>query len=229
MSRMTNLTSGLLVAIEGSDAAGKSTLAAALSGLSDTVLVRQPGGTPVAEALRGIFKQNWDNEVIDPMSEIMMLMAARRQIYTGVVRPALLEGKTVILDRHLLSTLVYQHDRLPDPVISDTEIAALNNRVFPVQPDLTIFLHVDQETANERLSFRGEAVKLDRIEASINLSNIITSYNHRVSRALDRATTFAHISFTEELVVIDTVTNGIEAVKEQAVSFIEDHLARRVR
>lgn len=102
---------GFFVTIEGIEGSGKSTL---LSGLKefletlglDVVITREPGGTVFAEELRKFILHK--NEVIDPWTEVFLLLAARRENVTKIILPALREGKIVISDRYTDSTIAYQ-------------------------------------------------------------------------------------------------------------------------
>lgn len=106
-----NLQPGLFVVLEGPEGAGKSTLAAALvaryrgEGV-DPVLVREPGGTPAAEALRAELldhHREWTAE-----AELLYMVTARADLVARVIRPALQSGRLVISDRYDLSTRAYQ-------------------------------------------------------------------------------------------------------------------------
>ncbi len=102
---------GLFLVIEGPEGAGKSTLARALArrlaarGLAP-VEVREPGGTPVAEAARAAFL----DPALDvaPLAELFLLLAARADLVAKVIRPALDAGRPVVCDRYDLSTMAYQ-------------------------------------------------------------------------------------------------------------------------
>lgn len=102
---------GLFVAIEGPEGAGKSSLAATLTARltaagHEVVAVREPGGTPVAEAARAAFL----DPALDaaPLAEVFLLLAARADLVAKVIRPALARGAVVVCDRYDLSTEAYQ-------------------------------------------------------------------------------------------------------------------------
>lgn len=152
----------MFISIDGGDGCGKSTqierLEAYLAGLGrETLVCRDPGSTPTGEAIRSILLNRSDLN-ISPMSEALLFMAARAQMMDEIVRPALSEGKIVIADRFVLSTLVYQGyagGLSPNEIFAVAKIAV--GRLFP---DLTILLDIDPETAFSRLKR-----PLDRMES----------------------------------------------------------------
>lgn len=99
---------GKFVALEGVEGAGKTTIIKQLKlhfeGRSDVVFTREPGGTRLAEHIRGLFLRFGG----DPIFELMMVFAARRHHVMQVIWPALLSGKHVICDRFAGSTFAYQ-------------------------------------------------------------------------------------------------------------------------
>jgi len=102
---------GLFVVVEGPEGAGKSTLVRALAARlvaeGRAVLpVREPGGTPVAEAARKIVLKSPDE--MTPEAELFLLHAARADLVARVIRPALEAGQVVLADRFTLSTFAYQ-------------------------------------------------------------------------------------------------------------------------
>lgn len=101
--------SGTFISFEGIDGAGKSThiasLAAAYRAQGRVVtLTREPGGTTLAEQLRTLVL----NQAMDPMTEALLVFAARRDHILGVIRPALQRGEVVLCDRFTDATFAYQ-------------------------------------------------------------------------------------------------------------------------
>lgn len=103
-------TLGRYLALEGGDGTGKSTVAAALvdalEGLGETVTeVREPGGTPLGEVVRGLLL---DSESVEPWAEVMLFAAQRAELAGEVIRPALERGEWVVSDRTYYSSIAYQ-------------------------------------------------------------------------------------------------------------------------
>ncbi len=101
---------GCYIALEGGDGSGKSTVVAALArrlmarGV-EVVTVREPGGTPLGEAIRSLLL---DSERLDPWAEVFLFAAQRAELAREVIAPALAEGKWVVSDRSYYSSIAYQ-------------------------------------------------------------------------------------------------------------------------
>jgi dTMP kinase len=103
---------GRFVVLEGVEGAGKTTQVARLAEWMGArgvphVVAREPGGTPVGEAIRSVVLSRVDLEV-PPVTELFLILAARAAFVRDVVRPALESGRVVVADRYELSTLAYQ-------------------------------------------------------------------------------------------------------------------------
>lgn len=151
------------IVVEGLEGAGKSSAIALVKHWleqqgHDVVCTREPGGTPMAEQIRNLVKQVSDEEV-SPTTELLLMYAARMQLMTNVIGPALAAGKTVLADRHDLSSRAYQGGgrQLDEAFINDLRRAVLAGK----QPDLTLYLDIDPKIGLLRALERG---KLDRIE-----------------------------------------------------------------
>lgn len=155
---------GLFIVLEGADGVGKTTQAALLSdwlaarGVGH-VVTREPGGTPVGEAIRSVVLTQAELDM-PPESELLLLLAARAAFVRDVVRPALAAGTTVIADRFSLSTLAYQGYgrgiRL-ERVRQGLEIATGG-----LEPDAYLLLDLSEDEARGRREGAGSAP--DRIE-----------------------------------------------------------------
>ena len=97
----------MFVTLEGIDRAGKSTQAALLAeALGGALLVREPGGTPFGERMRELLKD--PGVELDPRTELLLFCAARAELVARVIRPAMEDGRDVICDRFVDSTVAYQ-------------------------------------------------------------------------------------------------------------------------
>jgi dTMP kinase len=142
---------GVFIVVEGPEGAGKSTLARWLGArlLADglpVVTVRQPGGTPVAEAARRVALK-FPHEM-SPAAELFLFLAARADLVYRVIRPALEAGQVVVADRFDLSTVAYQVAGAGLP--SDGVAEAIRLATGGLAPDLTVVLDVPVEVGRAR-------------------------------------------------------------------------------
>ena len=155
---------GLFVTFEGIDRSGKTTQARLLGEAHGTVAlgVREPGGTPAGERVRDLLK---DASVpLGPEAEALLFAAARAELVERVIRPALEDGRVVVSDRFLDSSLAYQGDARG---LGIDEVEAINRfATGGLVPDLTFLLELDAETAarraGERDRFEDEGAALQR-------------------------------------------------------------------
>jgi len=144
---------GFFVTFEGGDGSGKSTQVERLArrlrarGL-DPLVTREPGGTPLAESLRTL--------VLDParrpapLTEALLILAARADVVATAIAPALEAGRVVLCDRYGDSTLAYQG---AGRGLDDARLAAWNRMATGgLVPDLTLLFDVDPELARARRS-----------------------------------------------------------------------------
>jgi dTMP kinase len=147
---------GLFITLEGGEGAGKSTAARNLAELlraegQHVVLTREPGGTPVAEAIRALLL---DTETpLDALAQTMLHFSARADHVAKLIRPALARGEVVICDRFYDSTMAYQ------AFGQGVDIAAVASliRLINLKPDITFMLELPQATANKRRAARAGA------------------------------------------------------------------------
>lgn len=143
----------LFVTLEGVDGSGKSTQARALAGKlratgRQVVETREPGGAPGAEAIRALLVTGdpgrWSAE-----AEALLFTAARRDHVERVIAPALAQGAVVLCDRYVDSTRAYQGGAEGRALVD-----ALHALAIGLDPDLTLILTLDAESAWRRLSGR---------------------------------------------------------------------------
>jgi dTMP kinase len=157
----------VLVTFEGIDRSGKTTQARLLAEAlgPDALLVREPGGTPAAERIRALVK---DPEVeLLPITETLLFGAARSELVARVIRPALADGKVVICDRYVDSTVAYQGGARG---LGIDEVEELNRWLTEgLEPDLTFLLDLPPDEARarpgERDRFEDEGEELQRAVA----------------------------------------------------------------
>ncbi len=154
---------GKFIVVEGLEGAGKSSviglIVEALKKAGKRVeQTREPGGTPMAEAIRECVKHDW-HETVSEETELLLMYAARVQLLTNKILPSLDTGAWVVGDRHDLSSQAYQGGGRG---VSEKTMRAISDIALKgFKPDLTLYLDVDPAVGLERARGRGE---LDRIE-----------------------------------------------------------------
>lgn len=155
---------GYFVTLEGGEGSGKSTQLGLLEdylskGGYDVIFTREPGGTPISEEIRKILLGGENTEMCDE-TEALLFAAARVQHIKEKILPAVAAGKTVVCDRYVHSSLVYQgYARGLGDFVEKVNSYAFEN----CMPDVTIFLDITPERAFAR---KGGADKDDRMEQS---------------------------------------------------------------
>ncbi len=155
---------GKFLTVEGTEGVGKSTNLIYirdwlnLRGI-EVVVSREPGGTPLAEEIRGLLLAK-RNESVDETAELLLIFAARAQHLQQVIQPALARGAWVLCDRFTDATYAYQGGGRG---LNAVTIAQLETLVQgDLRPDLTFILDIDVELGLNRARERGE---LDRFES----------------------------------------------------------------
>ncbi len=154
----------MFVVIEGIEGSGKSTLVAAIAeelreAGRDVVVTREPGGTPLGDAVRELFLNR--SIEISSLAESMLVNAARAQHVADLIRPALAAGRVVLCDRFVDSTLAYQGYGRQGDVEALRLICGI--ATGGLEPDFTLVLDLPVDAARERM--RERSVPSDRIES----------------------------------------------------------------
>ncbi|MBQ7250509.1 MAG: dTMP kinase [Bacilli bacterium] len=206
----------LFITFEGGEGSGKSS---ALRLLDEklraegfqTVLTREPGGTPIAEQIRNVILDR-ANTAMDARTEALLYAASRRQHLVEKVWPAIKEGKLVLCDRYLDSSLAYQGGARG---LGIDEV--LNVNLFATEgtyPDLTLLFDIEPELGLERIA--------KNAQREVNRLDLEKIEFHRGVRA-----TFLSLAkrYPERFVVLDA-SKSLEEVVEDAYRAIKDRLAK---
>ena len=156
---------GLFISMEGPDGSGKTLQMDLLEKKLreegyDVIRSREPGGTPVGEAIRQILLEPAYTGM-DAVTEALLFAAARRQHVTEKIRPALAEGKIVLLDRYIDSSLVYQGI---GRTLGMDYVQMINDPAIDgLLPDVTFLVYVDYEEGLRRKRLQSGHT-MDRLE-----------------------------------------------------------------
>lgn len=161
---------GRFITFEGGEGCGKSTQIRLLADRlrasgKDILLAREPGGTPLAERIRSLVREELDDPP-NARAETLLFLASRAQLVESVLRPALASGKWVLCDRFADSTFAYQgYGRGFDLA----ELKRLNGfATGGLVPDRTVLLTVSPDVAARRMRMREAAThtSADRMECA---------------------------------------------------------------
>jgi dTMP kinase len=153
----------MFISFEGTEGVGKTTLIRKIyehfqSKAQDVVLTREPGGTPMAEQIRGLLLAVNHEEQMCNDTELLLIYAARAQHLAEVIIPALDAGKIVLCDRFTDASFAYQ---CAGRGLSESKLSMLNEHFVSRMPDVTFWLDAPIELGMDRARARGA---LDRFE-----------------------------------------------------------------
>jgi dTMP kinase len=156
-------TRGRFITLEGGEGAGKSTQARFVRDWltefgRDVVLTREPGGSPLAEAIRSVVLGDWA-EGVTPSTEVLLMFAARAAHWHTTIAPALAAGRDVVCDRFVDSSYAYQG---AGKGVSATALKALEKLAVEGRPDLTLLLDIDPEQGLKRAQARGDENRFEQ-------------------------------------------------------------------
>ncbi len=206
----------MFITLEGPEGSGKTTaVKAAVAKLQElgyqVVQTREPGGTPIAEQIRNVILDK-ANTKMDPRTEALLYAASRRQHLVEKVWPAIKEGKIVICDRYLDSSLAYQGGArgLGVDNILNVNLFATEN----TYPDLTLLFDIKPELGLERI-----AKNSDREVNRLDLEKI--EFHNKVRQ------TFLDLSkrYPDRYIVIDA-SKSIEEVQKATMDAILARLCK---
>lgn len=205
----------MFITFEGPEGSGKTTVLRELEAKLkekgyDVVLTREPGGTPIAEQIRSVILSK-ENTALDARTEALLYAASRRQHLVEKIWPSLKEGKIVLCDRYLDSSLAYQGGARGLGVERILEVNRFATE--DTYPDLTLLFDLDP------------AIGLQRIAANssreVNRLDLEKIEFHRGVRK-----TFLELAerFPERFVIIDASRE-----KEQVIAQVEETVFRYLR
>jgi dTMP kinase len=206
----------MFITFEGGEGAGKSTAIKRIvekltSEGYEIVLTREPGGTPIAEEIRNVILDK-KNTAMDPRTEALLYAASRRQHLVEKVIPALKEGKLVLCDRFLDSSLAYQGGAREIGI--DT---VYNMNLFATEgmlPDLTILFDIKPEEGLARIAANSQR-EVNRLDVEkLAFHNKVRDSFHELAK-----------KFPERFVIVDA-SKGPDEVFEDAYKAIEDRLKK---
>ncbi len=202
------------ITIEGGEGVGKTTNLQLLESILkehniDYVLTREPGGTPLAEEIRELLLQNRD-ELVDPIAELLLVFAARKQHVESKIKAALANGQWVVCDRFTDATFAYQGGgrALSWSLIEQIESLSLGG----FKPDQTVLLDLDPVIGMKRAAARSA---LDRFE------NEQMSFFNQV-----RAAYLKRVELDPERFIVIDACQSLQAVQSDIRNQFEQYIDR---
>ncbi|MBF6979012.1 dTMP kinase [Tuanshanicoccus lijuaniae] len=208
------MNQGYFITFEGPEGAGKTTVIQLLveklkdEGYPDIVVTREPGGSHIAEQIRTVIL-DCNNTLMDKRTEALLFAAARRQHLVEVVLPALEQGKIVLCDRFIDSSLAYQG------LARDIEVEKIwDINQFAIEgtlPDLTLLIDVPAEIGLERIHQSRKDEKFDRLDQEA------LTFHQQVREAfLSLAKEYARIKVIDGTQVLeDVVQHCMDYIQQQ--------------
>ncbi len=204
------------IVVEGLEGAGKSTAIKTVldtlkqAGIENIVNTREPGGTPLAEKMRALVKEEHEGEELKDMTELLLLYAARVQLVENVIKPALANGQWVVGDRHDLSSQAYQGGgrQIDASLMKNLRDTTLGD----FKPAFTLYMDIDPCIGLERARGRGE---LDRIE-KMDISFFV--------RTRER---YLEIANADPSIVVINAEQSIEEVSRDIQDALNEWLSRQ--
>ncbi len=200
---------GIFISIEGGDGSGKTTILNGVKTILDKkninyMITREPGGVPISENIRDIILDNKNTEM-DDRTEALLFAAARRQHLVEKILPALEEGKLVIVDRFIDSSIAYQGYARK---IGVDEVRTINEfAIADHYPDKTIYIDISPELALSRVKKNG------RVENRLDLEKM--EFHNAVRRA------YLTLCDSEERMVLIDGSKDVDSLVNEVYQEIE--------
>lgn len=209
------MAQGKLITFEGPDGSGKSSVLKGVyeklkkDGHTNITLTREPGGTPISEAIREVILDPEHTEM-DPVTEALLYAASRRQHVVELIKPTLKAGEIVLSDRYVDSSLVYQG------VARGLELELVKKiNEFAVEgllPDLTILVDVPAALGLERIEKARGKRQYDRLDQES------LEFHEKVRQA------FLSLAKDKKRFVIIDGSPSLEEVIDQAYQIIRENI-----
>ncbi|NTU36928.1 dTMP kinase [Vibrio diabolicus] len=204
------------IVVEGLEGAGKSTAIKTVldtlkaAGIENIVNTREPGGTPLAEKMRALVKEEHEGEELKDMTELLLLYAARVQLVENVIKPALANGQWVVGDRHDMSSQAYQGGgrQIDASLMKNLRDTTLGD----FKPAFTLYMDIDPRVGLERARGRGELDRIEKMDISF------------FERTRERYLEIAH---ADPSIVIINAEQTIEDVSRDIRDALNEWLARQ--
>ncbi|HHF2889483.1 dTMP kinase [Vibrio diabolicus] len=204
------------IVVEGLEGAGKSTAIKTVldtlkaAGIENIVNTREPGGTPLAEKMRALVKEEHEGEELKDMTELLLLYAARVQLVENVIKPALANGQWVVGDRHDMSSQAYQGGgrQIDASLMKNLRDTTLGD----FKPAFTLYMDIDPRVGLERARGRGELDRIEKMDISF------------FERTRERYLEIAH---ADPSVIIINAEQAIEDVSRDIRDALNEWLARQ--
>ncbi|EGR1120848.1 TPA: dTMP kinase [Vibrio parahaemolyticus] len=204
------------IVVEGLEGAGKSTAIKTVldtlkqAGIENIVNTREPGGTPLAEKMRALVKEEHEGEELKDMTELLLLYAARVQLVENVIKPALANGQWVVGDRHDLSSQAYQGGgrQIDASLMKNLRDTTLGD----FKPAFTLYLDIDPCIGLERARGRGELDRIEKMDISF------------FERTRER---YLEIANADPSIVVINAEQSIEEVSRDIQDALNEWLSRQ--
>ncbi|EMV0266178.1 TPA: dTMP kinase [Vibrio parahaemolyticus] len=204
------------IVVEGLEGAGKSTAIKTVldtlkqAGIENIVNTREPGGTPLAEKMRALVKEEHEGEELKDMTELLLLYAARVQLVENVIKPALANGQWVVGDRHDLSSQAYQGGgrQIDASLMKNLRDTTLGD----FKPAFTLYMDIDPRIGLERARGRGELDRIEKMDISF------------FERTRER---YLEIANADPSIVVINAEQSIEKVSRDIQDALNEWLSRQ--
>ncbi|WP_322803872.1 dTMP kinase [Vibrio alfacsensis] len=204
------------IVVEGLEGAGKSTAIKTVldtltaAGIKDIVNTREPGGTPLAEKMRALVKEEHEGEDLKDMTELLLLYAARVQLVENVIKPALANDQWVVGDRHDLSSQAYQGGgrQIDASLMKNLRDTTLGE----FKPAFTLYMDIDPRVGLERARGRGELDRIEKMDISF------------FERTRER---YLELANADDTIVVINAEQTIENVLQDIQAALNEWLAKQ--